>query len=407
MEATKPDLGIDPNVDLEELLDQDWSQRVPVDKLHRFSIAPMMDITNVHFRFFMRLLTRYSTLWTEMIHSNTLHFTKDHEYFLRFHPIEHPVVLQLGGNDPETLAKASELSELRGYDEVNINCGCPSEKVQSGCFGAVLMREPQKVAQCVKAMAEKVKIPVHVKCRIGVDDEDSYEFVKNFVEIVYKEGGCKHFIIHSRKCLLNGLNPHQNRTIPPLKYEVVKQLKKDFPDVQFSINGGIKTYDDIEGFLDPEHGLTGVMVGRLAYENPWILSDIDRRIYGLPNPGLSRKELLKIWGRYCDKEITKNEKIAWPTLTKPIINLFHNEKSSAIYRRALSDRALYKKCKKFSELIDLVSEEFEKLNPDAMNQKAPQLNKDDPKETFKHKLETVLEPAKHHHENSSHTEKNE
>lgn len=399
-------MGIDPNISVAELLDQDWSQRIPKDKLHRFSIAPMMDITNVHFRFFMRLLTRYSTLWTEMIHANTLQYNKDHEYFLRFHPIEHPVVLQLGGNEPEALAKATQLSELRGYDEVNINCGCPSEKVQNGCFGAVLMKDPERVATCVKNMAEKVKIPVHVKCRIGVDEDDSYEFVKNFVDIVDKQGGCKHFIIHSRKCILLGLNPHQNRTIPPLKYDVVKQLKKDFPHLEFSINGGIKTYEEIEAFLDPEHGLTGVMVGRLAYENPWVLSDIDRRIYGLPNPGLSRRELLKIWGRYCDKEIEKAEKIAWPSLTKPIINLFHNEKFSANYRRVLSDRAIYVKCQKFSNLIDFAISEYEKLNPAVLDARAPQLNSNDPKETLKQNLENILEPV-HHEEQKQDENKND
>lgn len=374
MEASKTPLSFDPSMTLEELLDQDYSNKIPPEKLHCFSIAPMMDITNVHFRFLMRLLTRYSTLWTEMIHANTLHFNVDHrEYFLRFHPIEHPVVLQLGGNEAEHLSNASELTEARGYDEVNINCGCPSERVQSGCFGAVLMKEPHRVAQCVKAMAEKVKIPVTVKCRIGVDDEDSYDFVKSFVEIVSKEGGCKHFIIHSRKCILQGLNPHQNRTIPPLKYEVVKQLIKDFPNLTFTVNGGIKTYEQIEEFLTPDFGCMGVMVGRLAYENPWILSDIDRRFYGLPNPGLSRKEILQTWGAYSDREMKANDKLSFPTMVKPIINLFHNEKNNAVYRRILSERDNYKNCKKFSELIDLVIEEYEKLNPSAMNQRAPLL----------------------------------
>ena len=213
------------------------------------------------------------------------------------------------------------------------------------------MKEPNKVADCLKAMSQGVAIPCHIKCRIGVDDEDSYDFVKNFVQIVSSKGGCNHFIIHSRKCILKGLNPHENRTIPPLNYDVVKQLKKDFPKVHFSINGGIKTYEQIDEFLKEEHGILGVMVGRMAYENPWVLSDIDRRVYKLANPGLSRKEILKVWGKYCDKEIEKNVKMSWPTLTKPIINLFHNEPNSSVFRRILSDREIYKKCKSFSEMI--------------------------------------------------------
>lgn len=393
MEASKPYTdNFDTNTPISVILAQDYSSRLPSAKLHRFSIAPMMDITNVHFRLLVRLLTRHSTLWTEMIHANSL-LHDDRDAVLRFNPIEHPVVLQLGGSDAQALARAAQISELSGYDEVNVNCGCPSERVQSGCFGAVLMKDPHKVAMCVKKMAEKLKIPVHVKCRIGVDDDDSYEFVRNFVEVVYKEGGCTNFIIHSRKCLLNGLSPLQNRTVPPLKYEVVKQLKKDFPDLQFSINGGIKTYEEIEGFLDPKHGLTGVMVGRLAYENPWILSDIDRRIYGLSNPGFSRKEVLKIWGKYCDRELEMNDKIAWPSLTKPIMSLFYNERNSAIYRRVLSDQKLIKTCKRFSDLIDIAIEEFEKLNPDAMNQKPPAIESETPNDCLKDQLQKVLEPA--------------
>lgn len=363
---------IDPNIPIAQLLDQDWSFKIPADKLHRFSIAPMLDVTHTHFRFLMRLLTRYSTLWTEMIHANSIAFNDaQREEFLRFHRIEHPVVLQFGGSDPDILAKASKFCETQGYDELNLNCGCPSERVQSGCFGAVLMRDPQKVAQCIKAIHDSVKIPAHVKCRIGVDDEDSYEFVHNFVDVVSKEGSCKHFIIHSRKCILQGLSPADNRKIPPLKYEVVKQLKKDFPHIQFSINGGIKTYEEIENFLKPEDGLTGVMVGRLAYEDPWVLRDVDRRVYGMPNPGLSRREILHLWGQYCDQELKRNAKIAWPSLTKPVINLFHNERNSATFRRCVSDRELYKRCKSFSEMLKIAVDEFGELNPEALDARAP------------------------------------
>ena len=204
-----------------------------------------------------------------------------------------------------------------------------------------------------------------------MDEEDSYEFVKRFVETVSKEGGCLHFVIHSRKCILNGLNPHQNRTVPPLKYEVVKQLKRDFPHLQFSINGGIKTNEQIQEFLDPNLQLTGVMVGRLAYENPWVLSDIDRLVYGLPNQTRSRKELLQVYAEYGDHELELRPKLAWPTLMKPIINLFHNEPHSAVYRRLLSDRELYRKVKKYSEVVLYAVEELEKLNPEAVNRRPP------------------------------------
>lgn len=361
-----------PHLPIDELLDEDLSFKIPPEKLHRFSIAPMIDVSIVHFRFFIRLLTRYSTLWTEMLHSGSLkHNPEFRARELRFNNIEHPVVIQLGGSDDAELAEAAKHCEEAGFDEVNLNCGCPSERVQSGCFGAVLMLEPQKVARCIKRMRDTVKIPVHVKCRIGVDDQDSYDFIKNFVDVVSREGGCEHFIIHSRKCLLQGLNPHQNRTIPPLKYDVVKQLKKDFPKLHFTINGGLKTYEQFEEFLDPSHGLIGVMVGRLAMDNPWVLSDIDRRIFGLPNPGYSRREILQIWGEYGDKEIQRNEKLSYPTLVKPIINLFHGERNSGIFRRMLSDKETHNKCKKFSDLMKLVVEELEQHNKESLDARAP------------------------------------
>ena len=361
-----------PKASISELLDEDKSLNIKTEHMHRFSIAPMLDVTNVHFRFLMRLLTRYSTLWTEMIHANTLNYNNEHRAnILRFNPIEHPVVLQLGGSEAAKLADAGLMAEKEGYDEVNINCGCPSPKVQDGCFGAVLMKDPMKVAECLKAMRAKMTIPCHVKCRIGVDDDDSYDFVKTFVRVVSNEGGCGHFIIHSRKCILKGLSPADNRKIPPLKYEVVKQLKVDFPHVDFSINGGINTYEMVEDFLRPETGIQGVMVGRVAYENPWFLCDIDRRVYGKPNPGHSRREILAIWGDYCDKEVDRNPVLPWPNLTKPIINLFANQSHGAVYRRALSERDNYKECKQFSDLVKLAVKEMEKYNLTSLDEKPP------------------------------------
>lgn len=193
--------------EVKKLLLEDMSLKIPEKLLHRFSIAPMMEVTNTHFRFFTRLFTRYSTLWTEMYHTNMLiHNEEGRNRALKFHPIEHPVVCQLGGNDPIDLSTAAKYVEEAGFDEVNINCGCPSERVSKGAFGACLMKDPETVAKCVEEMQKAVKIPVHVKCRIGVDDQDDYDFSKRFVEVI-KNGGCQHVLVHARKAYLKGLNP--------------------------------------------------------------------------------------------------------------------------------------------------------------------------------------------------------
>lgn len=358
-------------INIKELLDSDPSPLIPKVVMHRFSIAPMMDVTNVHFRFFMRLLSKHCTLWTEMVHTNALiHNEKQRDLSLRMNEIEHPVVLQLGGNDPESLAQGAIFAEKYGFDEVNINCGCPSPRVTSGSFGACLMKSPAEVAACVKKMQEAVKIPVHVKCRIGVDDQDSYEFTKNFVKII-GEVGCTHFLVHARKAFLKGLNPKENRTIPPLNYDTVVQLAKDFPDYQFTINGGFKKLDDIESILKPENKLIGCMVGRLAYENPWELKDVDRRFYGLENPGLSRREILLHWAEYGNHVITQDPKTKYPSLTKPIINLFLGEQYSGVYRRYISDRKNQKASKNFKEFIYTAIETLNKFNTTALDEKPP------------------------------------
>ena len=352
-------------------LDKDYSPLIEEKFMHRISIAPMMDVTNVHFRFFMRLLSRHCTLWTEMVHTNALIYNETQRHrSLVMNEIEHPVVCQLGGNNPEALAKAAIYSQEAGFDEVNINCGCPSPRVTSGSFGACLMKYPEEVATCVKKMQESVKIPVHVKCRIGVDDQDSYDFTKKFVEIVGK-AGCTHFLVHARKAYLKGLNPKENRTIPPLKYNTVIDLAKDFPNYQFTINGGFKTLDDIEEIIKPDNKLIGCMVGRLAYENPWELRDVDRRFYGRPNPGLSRREILERWGEYGDYAISQDPRIKWPNLVKPIINLFLGEKHSGLYRRYISDAKNHKSADSFKSFINSAIKEFEMRNPIALDQKPP------------------------------------
>ena len=357
--------------DISQYKSTDLSCKIPAEKQHRFSIAPMFDVSNVHFRFFIRLLTRYSTLWTEMYHATAITDSpKRRALCLRLNHIEHPVCCQLGGNDPDLLTEAAKHVEKAGFDEVDINCGCPSSKVKAGAFGACLMKDPERVAKCVKAMQEAVSIPVHVKCRIGVDEQDSYDFVKKYVEVI-SGVGCKHFIVHARKAYLKGLNPAQNRNIPPLKYDVVVRLKKDFPGLDFTINGGFKTHGAIEEILKEENGLYGCMVGRLALHNPWVLSDIDRRVFGLENQRFSRREVLRIYGAYIDDYLKENPKVKWPTLIKPIVPLFKGCKSAGVYKRVVSDRARHKGMKVFSELMELAIKEMEEANVEALDERPP------------------------------------
>jgi len=335
--------------------------------LHKFSIAPMMDVTHTHYRFFARLLTRHSTLWTEMFHADALlHNENARKRALFFHPVQHPVICQLGGNNPESLRKAAKLVEDAGFDEIDLNCGCPSPKVTKSAFGAVLMKSPDLVAECVKAMMEEVSIPVHVKCRIGVDEFEDYAFLKEYVDKV-RDVGCKRVIVHARKAFLKGLNPAQNRSVPPLKYEVVLQLAKDYPDMEISINGGFKNLDSVEDILVEENGLKGCMVGRMAYQDPWKLNDVDRRIYGQKNVGLTRKEILAIWADYGDSAIEANDRLGWDVLIKPIIFLYKDEEFNGVYRRFLANLPVRRSYEKFSGFVNEASRVFEEVNPEAAN----------------------------------------
>ena len=305
-----------------------------------------------------------------MIHENTiLHYKNGYEDLLQFHPVEHPVVCQLGGNNLERLAKCVEICQNMGYDEINLNVGCPSPKVQEGSFGACLMKTPEVVSEITKTMSSHTKIPITVKCRLGVDDLDSYEFTKKFISEVSKNGGVKHFVVHARKALLKGLNPAENRSVPPLRYEWVLQLKKDFPELEFTINGGFKEIKKIEDILNESNNLKGCMIGRLSYDNPWILSDFDRIFYNKPNQGFNRKEILEIWGKYGDYVMEKNKLIKSPTLVKPIINLFAGEKNNAKYRQFLGDYDNFKNQKFFSETIQKCVEMYEEINKEALEKR--------------------------------------
>ncbi len=282
---------------------------------HRFSVAPMMDRTDRHCRYFHRLLTKRSFLYTEMLHANAV-LKGDTEKLLNHHTDEHPLVLQLGGSDPSALAEASSISKKFGYSEVNLNVGCPSSKVQKGRFGAVLMKEPKLVAKCISQMKEATTLPVTVKCRIGVDDMDQNIHLDNFINEV-SSAGCNTFIIHARKAWLKGLSPKDNREIPPLNYERVYKLKNTFPDLKFIINGGIKSLH--ESSIHLQH-VDGVMIGREAYENPLLLAEVDSVIFSDKKVSTCRSDILKSLIPYIGDELERGTKISH--ITRHLMGLF-------------------------------------------------------------------------------------
>jgi tRNA-dihydrouridine synthase A len=291
----------------------------------------MMDWTDRHDRYFLRLIAPHVLLYTEMVTSQALIYG-DVPRHLSFHPAEHPIALQLGGSDPKQLAECAKLGQSYGYDEINLNVGCPSERVQSGRFGACLMLEPQLVAECVAAMQAVVSIPVTIKCRIGVDNQDSYNELANFIKVV-SHAGCKTFIIHARKAWLNGLSPKENREVPPLQYESVYQLKQDYPELTIIINGGIKTLADIDNHLQK---VDGVMIGREAYTNPYFLAEIEKTYFGNENT-LSRTDVIHSLLPYVSHQLANGVKLS--SITRHVLGLFQNQKGARIWRRYLSEHA--------------------------------------------------------------------
>ena len=294
----------------------------------------MMDWTDRHCRVFHRQITRHTWLYTEMVTTGALVYG-DVERHLRFDDDEHPVALQLGGSDPGDLAKSAKLGQQWGYDEINLNCGCPSERVQKGAFGACLMAEPALVADCVKAMRDAVSIDVTVKHRIGIDKVDDYGFVRDFVGTI-AAAGCNTFIVHARNAILKGLSPKENREIPPLKYEVAYQLKRDFPDLEIILNGGIKTGDDIA--LHLEH-VDGVMLGREAYHNPYAMAEYDARFYGDDTPVKSRQEVLAAMIPYIQAQLdayaTRGLKLN--SITRHMLGLMAGLPGARNFRQIMSD----------------------------------------------------------------------
>ncbi|MBR2272830.1 MAG: tRNA dihydrouridine(20/20a) synthase DusA [Fibrobacter sp.] len=305
-----------------------------IDFNRRLSIAPMLDCTDRHERYFLRLLSKHILLYSEMVTTNALLHT-DPDQFLRHQEFEYPAVLQLGGSNPADLAKCSKMVEESGFQEVNLNCGCPSDRVQNGNFGACLMKDKNLVADCFKAMQDAVSIPVSIKCRIGVDEFDSWEFFRDFIGTI-ADAGCRVFIIHARKAWLKGLSPKENREVPPLNYNTVHRLKAEMPQLNISINGGIKTLDQT---LELLQDLDGVMVGREAYENPWFLRDADERIFNDANAAKpeSRKALLEAYLPYVEKETARGTPAT--ILVRHLYGLFNGKPGARKYRQYLGENA--------------------------------------------------------------------
>jgi tRNA-dihydrouridine synthase A len=309
----------------------------PTKSTYRFSVAPMMDWTDRHCRMFHRALSKDALLWTEMVTADAV-IHGDRERLIGFSEAEHPVVLQLGGSDPAKLAEASRIAEEFGYDEVNINCGCPSDRVQSGRFGACLMQEPATVAACVAAMRAAVSIPVTVKCRVAVDDDPPRETLFGFVDQV-ADAGCEVFTVHARKAWLSGLSPKENRDIPPLDYRLVADLKAERPDLRLILNGGIKTMADAATHLET---FDGVMLGRAAYQTPACLLAADKLIHeGTGDDGFDMDGALAALERYRPYMAARlDEGIKLSSMTRHMLGLFAGQPGARAWRRTLSEKAV-------------------------------------------------------------------
>jgi len=292
----------------------------------------MMDWTDRHCRYFLRLISRHTLLYTEMVTTGAL-IHGDRERFLAYHADEHPLALQLGGSDSVELAACARMAEDHGYDEVNLNVGCPSDRVQSGRFGACLMAEPDLVAQGVAAMKAACALPVTVKTRLGIDELDNYEYLTGFIDTVHR-AGCETFIIHARKAWLQGLSPKENRDIPPLRYDWVYQLKQDFPGLEIILNGGVKDLDTVAQALEC---VDGVMLGREAYHNPYILAAVDARFFGDAHPVTGRHEVLEAFLPYVDQVL--GEGMHLQSITRHILGLFQGQPGARAWRRYLSENA--------------------------------------------------------------------
>lgn len=307
-----------------------FSPAITLDR--RLSVAPMMDHTDRHCRYFLRLISRHVLLYTEMITTDAV-IHGDREQLLAFSQEEHPLALQLGGSDPRELALSARIAEDMGYDEINLNVGCPSDRVQSGQFGACLMSKPLLVADCIAEMKKHISIPVTVKTRTGIDDRDSYAELTAFIKHVHNTG-CRIFIIHARKAWLNGLSPKENREVPPLQYDRVYQLKRDFPDLEIIINGG---FTSLEQIMTQYAHVDGVMIGRAAYHNPYLLSGIDRGIFCKNHPISGRHEILEKYAGYVKQNLGRG--IRLNQMTRHILGLFQGQAGARAFRRIISENS--------------------------------------------------------------------
>lgn len=300
--------------------------------LHTFCVAPMMDWTDRHCRYFLRLLSKHAMLYTEMVTSGAL-IHGDKERFLKFNPEEQPVAIQLGGSNPQELSECAKMAEDAGYIEINLNVGCPSDRVQNGKMGACLMAEPDLVAECVATMKNSVKIPVTVKSRVGIDNMDSYDELANFISIV-KSAGCSCFILHARIAILKGLSPKQNREVPPLNYQRVYDIKHNFPELEIIINGGIQSLTEAHKHLNQ---VDGVMLGREAYQRPYILSAVDQEFFDVQDKIPARLNILEHFLPYVDEELKQGT--ALRHITRHILGLFQSQPGGKKFRRYLSENA--------------------------------------------------------------------
>ena len=298
----------------------------------RFTAAPMMEWSDTHCRSFWRMLTKKTVFYSEMVTTGAL-IHGDRKRFLDFNASEHPLALQLGGSDPKALAECARMAEDWGYDEVNLNCGCPSDRVQNNMIGACLMAEPNLVAECISKMQAAVKIPVTVKHRIGIDDMEDYEGLENFV-MTLADAGCKTFIVHARKAWLKGLSPKENREVPPLQYDKVALLKKAHPSLEIIINGGITTIEQSLAMLDE---LDGVMLGREIYHNPYLLAEVDQKIYGADTPVITRNEVIEEFIDYAEEQIEQGVRLNY--MTRHILGLYQGLPGARKFRRVISEQA--------------------------------------------------------------------
>ena len=298
----------------------------------RFSIAPMMEWTTSDYRVFARCITKNTLLYTEMVTTGALLQGNNPERFLKYDECEHPIALQLGGSDASALAKCAKMAEEFGYDEVNLNAGCPSDRVQNSLIGAILMSYPDKVIDAMKAMQDATSLPVTLKHRIGLDDQQEYSIVRDFIGTVAEKSATETFIVHARNAILQGLSPKENREIPPLKYDYVYQLKKDFPHLEILINGGIKTIEETQEHL---RHVDGVMMGREAYNNPWVLSQVDQAVFGQPSLVSDRFEALARFIPYAERQLANGERLMH--LTRHLLGIFQGLPGGKQFRRYLSE----------------------------------------------------------------------